>query len=280
MGRSLNTYPDDVFLVSYPKSGNTWLRFLIGNLAHPETEVSFANIESIVPSIYVNHERSLSRLPRPRILKSHESFVPWYGRIIYAVRDPRDICVSYYHYQIKYRELPEHGSLERFVPQFLRGEIDRQYGHWGDHVMSWLAMRKESPNFIVLRYEDLLANPQAELARVASLLRIPTTPESLERAISLSSADRMRELEKLQSHLWISTRKSRQDLPFVRSARAGDWKEALAPRWVFQIEAAWGKAMQLLGYELTSCSTESSKEDLTARCAPRTVGAPAGRAGR
>lgn len=261
VGRRMNTDPDDVFLVSYPKSGNTWLRFMIGNLAFPETEATFANIESLVPSIYVNHDRRLSQLPRPRILKSHESFVPWYGSVIYVVRDPRDICVSYYHYLIKYRELPEGYPIERFVPQFLRGEIDWQYGAWGDHVMSWLTMRQDHSNFMMLRYEDLLENPRGELARIASFLRIPATLERLERAINLSSASRMRELERHQSHLWVSTRKSRQDMPFVRSARAGDWKGALKPSSVFQIEASWGETMQFLGYHLTSYATESPKTD-------------------
>ena len=44
----------------------------------------------------------MRRLPRPRILKSHECFQPQYPRIIYIVRDPRDICVSFYHPNLKW----------------------------------------------------------------------------------------------------------------------------------------------------------------------------------
>ncbi|MGH9453777.1 MAG: hypothetical protein ACRD2O_07390, partial [Terriglobia bacterium] len=51
-GRMLNILPDDIFLVSFPKSGNTWTRFLIGNLVHPEELITFANVSRIVPDIY------------------------------------------------------------------------------------------------------------------------------------------------------------------------------------------------------------------------------------
>ena len=44
--RNVAVYADDTFLVSYPRSGNTWTRFLIANLLHPEVEVGFANIDS------------------------------------------------------------------------------------------------------------------------------------------------------------------------------------------------------------------------------------------
>src|SRR5437762_8950223 len=87
-GRRLTVFPDDVFLVSYPRSGNTWTRFLIGNLLHPDQAVSFANVEAIIPEIYFNSDRSLRSHARPRLLKSHECFQPLYKRVIYITRDP------------------------------------------------------------------------------------------------------------------------------------------------------------------------------------------------
>src|SRR5579864_4630830 len=70
-GRGVTVYPDDVFLVSYPRSGNTWTRFLLGNLLYPDAPVTFSNIESRIPEIYFNRDRFMRSLPRPRMLKSH-----------------------------------------------------------------------------------------------------------------------------------------------------------------------------------------------------------------
>ncbi|MGH9433271.1 MAG: sulfotransferase domain-containing protein, partial [Terriglobia bacterium] len=82
-GRQYTPFADDICLVAYPKSGNTWLRFLVGNLLHPENPVTFANIESIAPSIYHNPDHILRRIPRPRVLKSHEAFFSRHGKVVY-----------------------------------------------------------------------------------------------------------------------------------------------------------------------------------------------------
>src|SRR5689334_7193419 len=102
-GRNVSVFPDDVFLVSYPRSGNTWTRFLLGNLLWQDTPVTFSNIESRIPEIYFNPDRLMRQLRRPRLLKSHECFQPHYPRVIYIVRDPRDVATSFYHHNVKAR---------------------------------------------------------------------------------------------------------------------------------------------------------------------------------
>src|SRR5437868_9727768 len=101
-GRNLKVLTDDVFVVSYPRSGNTWTRFLIANLISPEDPATFANIEQKLPDIYRHSQRQLLQSPRPRMLKSHEAFDSRYKKVIYIVRDPRDVSVSGYHYRIKF----------------------------------------------------------------------------------------------------------------------------------------------------------------------------------
>jgi len=250
--RDITVFPDDVFLTSYPRSGNTWTRFLVGNLVHTEEEVTFLNVERLVPDMYKHGDYYLRNLPRPRILKSHEVFDPRYKRIIYIVRDPRDVAVSNYHWEMKQKSVREDCPVEEFVPAWIEGRYWGRLGNWGDHVTSWLSTRRDSKGFVILRYEDLIADPARELAKVAGLLGIEPTNERLRRAAELSSADRMRQLESAQGGKWVQTRYTRQDKPFVRKASSGGWRAVLPAQSVERIEAAWGPVMTTLGYELST----------------------------
>jgi Sulfotransferase domain len=257
-GRCATVLPDDVYLVSYPRSGNTWMRFLIGNLLTPDEPVSFANIESRIPEIYFNPDRILRRLPRPRLLKSHECFQPLYKRVIYIARDPRDVAVSFYHHHVKAGNLPDYYPVEDYVPRFVAAEFDAAFGSWGENVQSWLAMRAGNPDFLLLQYEQMLQCPEEALRRVADFLasrsfpQIDASLERIRRAVALSSPERMRALEKQESKQWVLTRNTRQDKPFVRSARVGEWSKVLPPSAAQHIEAAWGTMMRRLGYRLSS----------------------------
>lgn len=248
----LTVFPDDTFLVSFPRSGNTWTRFLVCNLMDPDDPINFARIESRIPEIYDCTDRQLRAFPRPRIIKSHESFDPRYKKVIYIVRDPRDVVLSYYEFQLKRRVITEDCSMEEFLPRFMESEFEPMTGSWRDHVLSWTATRKGQENFLLVRYEDMLAHTQAESTRIAVFLGLETSGDRVARAVALSSADRMRSLEKQQSRQWKETKKTRQDKPFVRKATSGGWEAALPKNCVAQIESAWGDAMRSVGYELST----------------------------
>src|SRR6201987_839110 len=149
-GRGVTVYPDDVFLVSYPRSGNTWTRFLLGNLIHQDEPVTFSNIESRIPEIYFNPDRALRALPRPRMLKSHECFQPQYPHVIYIVRDPRDVAISFYHHNVKAGNIPDDYSITSFVSRFIAGEFDRKFGSWRDYMRGSRFAGGESPQFMML----------------------------------------------------------------------------------------------------------------------------------
>jgi hypothetical protein len=248
-GRNLEVWPDDVFILSFPKSGNTWTRFLIANLMYPDTPADFSNINRLTPDPEASSKRELARMPRPRIIKSHQYFDPRYKRVIYVVRDPRDVALSQFHFYRKRGLLEDGYPPERFVPRFVAGETT-PYGSWGENVAGWLATRQNRPGFLLLRYEDMLEDAARELNKVASFLEIPPDAERIANAVRRSTADEMRKLEKSQARLWSSTKGTRQDVPFVRAAKSGGWRTGLPEAAVAQLEAAWGHLMKHLGYEL------------------------------
>jgi len=234
-GRAFHVRPDDIFLVSYPKSGNTWIRFLLGNLLNPEERITFANVERKVPDIYAKSRQALKKMQAPRLIKSHECFDPRYRRVIYIVRDPRDVALSAYHYDRKGRNIPDGYPIETYITtrfmktdeyfgtwgehagswlvnsknvfqiSRLKDEFLGTVGSWGENVMSWLGARGHGREFLIIRYEDLLEDAQREMIRIAEFLGLEASAERIAKAIEFSSAENMRKLELEQSNLWVTT---------------------------------------------------------------------------
>jgi hypothetical protein len=264
-GRTLGVRPDDTFIISYPRSGNTWTRFLVANLLHPDTEVSFANIERLVPDAEAQSSRYLRRIPSPRTIKTHSYFDPRYPRVIYIVRDPRDVVLSYYDFSRKYGHIDDEYPLAQYVKDCVRGRLtSSDWGTWGENVASWVFGRHARPGFLLLRYEDMQSHTAEELRRIAQFYGIELTPEGATAAMERSSAERMRELERTQGKDWVSTKDKRSDIPFVRTATAGGWRTKLMVDTVAEIEAAWGNIMVQLGYELVTRRAETSRFERTA----------------
>lgn len=258
-GRSFEVFPDDTFIVSHPRSGNTWTRFLVANLIHPDQPITLLNIDRVVPDTEAQSRRFLKNTPRPRFIKSHQCFDARYKKVTYIVRDPRDVVVSYYNFQRKYRHIEDDYPIEDFVRRFVAGEAS-DFGSWWEHVMSWLGPRHNSPGFLLLRYEMMTTNVIPELSRLAVFLELKPTPEQLARCAEQSSAHRVRTLEQTQGDYWASTKGRRKDIPFVGDAKSGAWRSVLSQSSVDLIESAWGPLMKWLGYELTEADARPALE--------------------
>jgi estrone sulfotransferase len=243
-GRRLPVRSDDILLASYPKSGNTWTRFLIANLVHPDREVSFGNLHQLVLDPDVSVKRDFDRALQPRIVKTDGSFDPRYRRVIYVVRDPRDVLFSQYHSLRKLARIEDEFPIEDFVERFVTGKLNHHLGSWGENVGSWLATRSRYPGFLLLRYEDLLSGTARELTRVADFVGLPATPERISQAVERSSKEKMRESEKKQKQ---------NAMP----AKSGGWRNDLREPQIARIETAWGDIMACLGYELVTCDPRS-----------------------
>jgi len=252
-GRDLSVHADDTFIVSYPRSGNTWTRFLVANLLHPDEPANFANIERLVPDSEAQSCKYFKSIPRPRVIKSHQYFDPRFKKVIYIVRDPRDVALSYYDFQRKYRQIEDGYPLSQYVNDFVGGHLSSaDWGTWGENVGSWVATRQKHAGFLLLRYEDMVVDTERELAKIAVFMGIEPGRQLLANTIDLSSAERMRGLEKIQGSEWVSTKNKRSDIPFIRTAASGGWKNLLPADAIAAIESAWGPLMTTLGYELVS----------------------------
>src|SRR5947209_12559172 len=133
--------PDDIFIVSFFKSGNTWVRFLRSNLLNPRASNSLEKIERMSPDIYQFRYDDFCKLQRPRLIKSHEGFDPRYRRVIYVVRDPRDVAISLYHFLRKRRTIDDSLPVASYAGHgFIQGLGSGIT--WREHVGSWLANPK------------------------------------------------------------------------------------------------------------------------------------------
>ena len=234
-------YSDDCFLVSYPKSGNTWMRFLLANLLKTEDpgtpEIDFHSAVDYVPE-YEVHTQSLDSAPRPRMLKSHAPFDPSFPKVAYLVRDPRDVYVSYFHYMRK--RLPQGTSFGGF----LRLE-DLHPCHWHEHVAGWI----DQPNVQLIRYEDMLADTRAQLRKFIDFWGGRTfSDEQIDRAVEASSFERMKALEKQNGRPFKDEVHQQRSTTFMRKGQSGDWVNYFDRADLEYLSDRCGKLMQRLGY--------------------------------
>jgi len=247
-GSSFVPDPADVMLVSYPKSGNTWVRALVANVI--QHSPSLQKMESLIPDIYRARGLALRNAYRfpctGRLIKSHESFRPTYKRVIYIVRDPRDVCVSYYHYLRKIKRGPGWNDLsfEDFVALFVDGDADR-FGTWSEHVQSWKSA--EEAEMLNIRYEGMLEDPEGNLQNICDFLNLACTPAQIRSAVSACAIESLRAKEKKERSAWSATRNADPSAHFFRQGGAKNWndedRESIA-----KIETKWGAVMERLGY--------------------------------
>ena len=156
--------PDDVFIVSYPRSGNTWVRFLIANLLAPDEKITFRNIENYVPSIYKSADTLDAREGR-RYIKSHNPCYELYPKLIYVYRDGRDALVSYYYYATGKNVFS--GTFEDFI----FSPFVEQFTSWKEHIARAREFASKYPDrILILRYEEMLTSTLPALTSISAFL--------------------------------------------------------------------------------------------------------------
>jgi hypothetical protein len=243
--RNKNVEPvrsNQVVLVSYPKSGNTWLRFLIGNYL-TGNKCDFTNSHLIVPDTHYN-PGDCGAAP---IFKSHAAYTPEYQKVIYLVRDGRDVAVSYYYHAKKFRLIPQNEAFADFLLKFNQGGMD-DFGIWSEHVCSWLDHAPD--DFLLIRYEDLKSDAYTVLQRVLDFCGLDVRPEDLKSAVAASTFKQMQQMEQKQSKRFEILRKSDERIAFVRSGKAGQASQVFTEEQLLDFSKAHGAALRRLGYGL------------------------------
>nr|AYM53787.1 sulfotransferase [Cystobacter sp.] len=162
----LKTRPDDVFIVTYPKSGTTWMQMIAWQLKSGGS-LDFRHIEDVVPFIDRCGPADLPRLEAlesPRFFKSHLPYedVPPGARYIYVVRNLKDVAVSYYYHYLLMEDF--RGGLDAFVKMLVNRRVHG--GSWARHVLSWLEHR-DAPDVLFLSYDEMQKDLPGTLRRVA-----------------------------------------------------------------------------------------------------------------
>ncbi|MFN2490074.1 MAG: sulfotransferase domain-containing protein [Actinomycetota bacterium] len=234
----------DAFLASYPRSGTTWLRFLLFEALTGET-AAFGATKHAVPSIGKQDEARPVLHGGGRLIQTHEPFCDGDRKVVYVVRDARSVVVSEHAWQG--RSGFYDGPLDDFVAAFLAGESN-PWGSWGDHVAFW----RHSPpaageHLLVVRYEDLRADTKKVFAEVLRFFDVTLEDAVLEDAIRHNSLEAMRAKEdEAKEQGWRSS--ANQDIRFINSGTVGGWREKLTAEQASAIEERFGDTMAALGY--------------------------------
>jgi hypothetical protein len=270
-----------VWIASYPKSGNTWVRAFLHNYIRqgdapydinsltdltasdvnaeryqrydprPASRYAVADVQRMRPLVH----RDLTALDKTLVfVKSHNARLQVEGAplitlevtagSIYIVRDPRDVAVSYSAHLG--RTLDD--TIARMAdPGAATGGTDakvyERHSSWSVHVRSWT--HPADPTTHVLQYEALVAAPEAAFARMILWLGQPAPPARLKRAIGFSDIAELRGQEGAKG---FRERVAESTAPFFGAARPGGWRSVLSPAQQARIERDHGTMMARFGY--------------------------------
>ncbi len=245
-----NPRDSDIYLVSYPKSGNTWIRYLMAYAIWPElTNVDLVEMAAYIPSFRLKHDSEMlldNNAPcnqlKHRLIKEHTQYntlaKKHVKRAICIVRDGRDVMVSYWHFcnQRDQTAIP----LSDFIE--LSSKPGHSYGPWKSHVMGWLNADLDSK--LIIRYEDLISDTASSLKNAMDFSGNSVPDSIIENAVKRASFDSMKKLEQSKGFNLEQLR----TVEFIRQGKQGTWQESFGPGDLERFNKHHGGAIHELGY--------------------------------
>jgi hypothetical protein len=230
-----------VFLVSFPKSGNTWLRFLLVNYFYGSNNINFTNINKFSLS---GIENSNNAFDGPvKFIKLHKSFdqlgdlcVKKDDVFILLYRNPCKVLSSYYHFK-KAQEPDFFSNPTRFLDVY-----DEQWKSWGEHFQSWLNM-KGKINISYHSYEDLMKNPAEVMFETIKAIGCEPDLSKIATAVKRSDLNNMKAMSGQQE--FMKSRK--KEYRFVRNKQL-DLNESAIVQSLSHCKASISLANQFYNY--------------------------------
>jgi hypothetical protein len=242
----------DIVIVSFGKSGRTWLRVMLSRLYQVKHGLSqryllgFDNFHSMnraIPKIFLTHDNYIKdytgNVDNKSDFYSH--------KVVLLARDPRDVAVSQY-FQWRYRMKPNKKVLNKYPGA---GEdvstfdfvMDKDAGlpKIIEFMNLWASERERLKGFFLLRYEDLRARPEDTLKALLEFIGTPGTDEEIREAVEFSSYENMKKMEQKKT-FWLSggrmVPKDRDDPNTykVRRAKVGGYRDYFDDEQVERIE--------------------------------------------
>lgn len=186
-----NQMHDDIFIVEYPKSGITWLSFILGNielqLENINEKITYYNYHRYIVDIHRTRGANINRRLQRTFIKSHSESNQLYHFIIYLIRNPFDVMVSFYNYRL------DLGDTMDFLSFVKHPELG--ISAWVRHVDGWQNKQSDDQKIHYLKYEDLLNNPEDEIRNIYTNMGVNLTDKILDNALLKSNLTNMRESE-------------------------------------------------------------------------------------
>ncbi len=232
---------EDVFIASYPRSGNSWTRFMIAKMLNPEKVINLCNIEDHAQDLHTSQKIVNSIKEGRRFIKTHYPRFELYPKMIYLYRDGRDVMVSFYHYLY-----PNFWGRPRFH-RFLHQKNDDPFiGSWQNHVTTAFDFAERFPERILLiRYEDLLQDTIQCVKLMAEFCELSATDQEIKTAVNFCKFENLQKVERTYGYL----EKQKLGFRFFRFGRQNQWRKVFSKKDIKFFESIAGRTLKRLNYE-------------------------------
>ncbi|XP_029441121.1 sulfotransferase family cytosolic 2B member 1-like [Rhinatrema bivittatum] len=222
---------DDVYNVTYPKSGTTWMLQILSLIYSNGDPARTRTVPNWLRSPWyetTSGQKCLKDLTPPRLISSHlpshifaKSFFTSKAKVIYTLRNPKDVLVSLYHFAKIMHVFEDPGNFDDFLDVFLRGDL--LYGSWFDHVRGWMQM-KGSSNVFFITYEELQQDLRGSVVRICDFLGRQLDEAALDSVVENATFKAMKD-NKMASFGYVSNEfLDHSKGSFMRKGISGDWK--------------------------------------------------------